>query len=242
MSITVYIDGKVFSREQVDAWERQRISAVMKIFGQQAKSEDLDVLRAKLVEIKQIIPYDQMVRRLRIGLALSSFSTGLMSALSFGKRRQCVIEMVVEGLSAKKASAGIEELMLQPTPENDAVNLSACPDHFVLRPLGDGGLEVIETTGGSPFPMQFFIDYDDEHGLSIPRDTSYPFQSVGIARLKNGTAVGGVRHQFRDDVGGLRARLAVDFPGLAPSYFIREHQKHLACEFSGWFRWLMTSH
>lgn len=47
--------------------------------------------------------------------------------------------------------------MLEQSRENNQVNLSACPDHYVLRPFGENELEVIETTGNSPFPVQFLL-------------------------------------------------------------------------------------
>lgn len=43
-----------------------------------------------------------------------------------------------------------------------------------------------------------------------------------------------VRHQFRDRDGGMEALLTVQFPGVFPARLIREHQWHLATEFSNW--------
>lgn len=65
--------------------------------------------------------------------------------------------MVVEGLTAEQVSAGLDKLMFGQNKEYDFINLLACPDHYALRPLGDSRLEVIETTGGSPFPIQFLL-------------------------------------------------------------------------------------
>lgn len=86
----------------------------------------------------------------------------------------------------------------------------------------------------------FFITYNDETGLVTARDTSYPYQSVGIARLKNGTVIGGIRHQFRDTEEGLEVRAVVEFPAMCPTYIVRDHQKHLAVEWSSWIEYAIS--
>lgn len=121
---------------------------------------------------------------------------------------------------------------------NNQVNLSACPDHYVLRPFGQNELEVIETTGNSPFPVRFFIVFGDETGLKTPRDKSYQYQSTGVARMKDGTTIGGVRHQFKNTDTGIEVSLVVEFPALCPNSLIKSHQMHLACEFSYWLQWI----
>jgi len=137
-------------------------------------------------------------------------------------------------LTAQGIFDGLNDLMLRDAADNDAVNLAACPDHYLLEPNGDT-LEVIETTGGSPFASQFFLRYGDEAGLIAAADPSFSHQSFGTARLKDGTAIGGVRHQFRDANGEVHARLMVEFPYATPTFMIRQHQIHLACEFLYWF-------
>lgn len=236
----VFIDGYPVPQHRVDEWERRRIAVVAGTLGAPLDSgnADLDALSRQLAAHKQALGYDAMLSRLGARLKLSAGSARLMDALSFGRRRVSATDVVVEGMSAGETVQGIEALMLEPTEEHEIVNLGACPDHYALRPLGSGRLEVIETTGGSPFPIQFFIEYGSEVGLTVPRDTTYPYQSAGVARLGNGIVIGGVRHQFRDEGSGFRARLAVEFPLIAPGYFIRQHQLHLACEFTRWFRWL----
>jgi hypothetical protein len=123
--------------------------------------------------------------------------------------------------------------MTSDTAANRRVNLSVCPDHYLLEPRDDV-LEVIETTGGAPFSAQFFLRFNDETGLKTPRDASYPHQSAGTARLADGTVIGGVRHQFRDEGSGALMRLMVEFPQLTLNSMIQEHQWHLACEFTSW--------
>lgn len=84
---------------------------------------------------------------------------------------------------------------------------------------------------------KLFITFNDETGLQTPRDNSFPYQSVGIAKLKDGTIIGSVRHQFRDTETGIEARTVVEFPAICPKTILREHQKHLASEWSGWIQW-----
>jgi hypothetical protein len=66
-------------------------------------------------------------------------------------RRLLGLELRVAGCSAKRISEVIDDLMLNDTQANRQSNLLACPDHYLLQARGDA-LEVIETTGGSPFP------------------------------------------------------------------------------------------
>jgi len=236
------MNNSLVPKSNIDAWERKRLAAVLRKFNKNSANDEADLLslRKRLVETKLGFAYDEILNLLRVELAVSSALAKLMNAVSLGKRKACITEIIVEGITATEVADGLEALMLESSPSHDMVNLSACPDHYVLRPLGKNRLEVIETTGGSPFPIQFFIDYGDEAGLTIPRDSSYPCQSVGVARLRDGTTIGGVRHQLRDQGNGFRARLAVEFPVMAPAYFIRQHQFHLACEFSHWFQWLLA--
>ncbi|WP_280259454.1 hypothetical protein [Nocardia abscessus] len=75
-------------------------------------------------------------------------------------------------------------------------------------------------------------------GLALtfdPSDPTYPISVTGTATLADGTVIGGVRHQFRDEPGGgFRSRLAVAFPAAVPGLYIAEHQWHLACGSGNW--------
>ena len=126
--------------------------------------------------------------------------------------------------------------MLEKTNVHKRVNLGTCPDHYAMQPHGSK-LEVIETAGNSPLPTQFFLKLDCEAEIEEPRDASYPFQTVGAASLANGCNIGGIRHQFRDTEKGLEARFCVEFPRLCPDSLIKEHQLHLAAEWSRWITW-----
>jgi hypothetical protein len=57
---------------------------------------------------------------------------------------------------------------------------------------------------------------------------------AGTARLGDGTLIGGIRHQFRDDGDGVRALLTVELPWLIGPIAPTADRWHLACEFSAW--------
>ena len=61
--------------------------------------------------------------------------------------------------------------------------------------------------------------------------------TVDIARIKDGAIIGGVRHQFKDTETGIEAKTLVEFPAICPRIILKEHQKHLAAEWSGWIQW-----
>lgn len=81
---------------------------------------------------------------------------------------------------------------------------------------------------------RFFIALDSAEGLITPPDPSYPIQMAGCARLADGTLIGGIRHQFRDEPEGARILLTVEFPWLMGPYGPAAHRWHLASEFANW--------
>ncbi len=78
------------------------------------------------------------------------------------------------------------------------------------------------------------VDYDDTGTLVAQPSPIFPHQVAGVARLEDGLAIGGVRHQFRKDGDGFRALLTVEFPARVPGNMIAQHCWHLAVEFSNW--------
>lgn len=249
MNIAVYIEGKAVSSQQIERWERKRMAVVTRLLRAKLDQSALSPLansrdggqqpnpasiRVAIAQAKTGVSPHQIRSMLKNRMALSAALAKLFNFVSWGKRKPCVIEMWVEGCSAEQIVERLDGLFLTSSPQNRELCLAACPDHYLLEPYGENRQEVIETTGGSPLPLQFFITYGEEKNLSIPRDPAYALQAAGVARLKDGTVIGGVRHQFRNEGAGFRARLAVEFPWVTPRYFIREHQMHLACEFSNW--------
>jgi len=189
-----------------------------------------------LNEEKAQMSYDEIICDLKGKLAIGKIGMKLAVLFSFGKRRMAVTHIYATGIHTEVLGKIIDDLMLNPTEKNRRANLSVCPDHYVLNPHDDT-LEVIETTGNCPVPTQFFITFNDETGLQTPRSEDYPYQSVGIAKLRDGTVIGGVRHQFKNTEDGIEGILTVEFPWLCPASITREHQKHLAAEWSGWIEW-----
>ncbi|MCA0214902.1 MAG: hypothetical protein LCH79_17230 [Proteobacteria bacterium] len=242
-NLEVTIDGVLIAPSEIEKWERQRAKAVLaklrrmlKIAApDQHEPNDLAWQRSELVRLKDLMGRDGLRTALAGEMRMSAWMTKLVIRLSGSRRKPCVVEVKVPRCSAQQVSEGIDSLMYDDAPANRHANLAACPDHYLLEPRGME-LEVIETTGGSLSPAQFFMRFGDDSGIMTPRDASYPYQSAGTARLADGTTIGGVRHQIRDAEGGAHVRLMVEFPRLTPGFMIRQHQWHLACEFSNWLR------
>lgn len=242
-SLEVRIDGVVVTPTQIENWERRRVQAVLAKLRRALKVQasahgdpgDLLSQREELLRLKEQLGRSGLREALRGSLRMACFATKLMVRLSGSRRKQCVVEMRVAHCSAQQLSQGIDDLMAKDTAANRRINLLVCPDHYVLEPRANV-LEVIETTGGSPFPAQFFMKFDDDSGVKTPRDAVFPYQSTGTARLSDGMVIGGVRHQFRDEGNGALIRLMVEFPQPTLQHMIREHQWHLACEFTHWVR------
>lgn len=237
MKIT--IDGKVIPMTQAEKWKAKRIPKVLRTLKQKPFGiVNVEEAMKKLTDVKLRLSYEEMIGVLKPKLNLSAFVIRCAIALSGGKRKFAITNISLDGISAADISREIDVLMLEESPENNKVNLASCPDHYVVRATGNNALDVIETCGNSPLPFQFFIIYGDETGLQTPRDKAYQFQSAGVARLKNGKVMGGVRHQFKDTESGFEAKLVVEFPALCPTAIVKEHTMHLACEFSYWFQWI----
>lgn len=82
--------------------------------------------------------------------------------------------------------------------------------------------------------LALLLHDEQTDAVVTPADPSYPFRMAGTARLADGTVLGGIRHQFREEGGGTRALLAAGFPWLMPRASIAAHRWHVACEFSRW--------
>lgn len=247
-TLDIRIDGTSVTSAQVEDWETRRARVVLPKLRRMLKRkatalplpDDLASLRAELLRLKEECGRQGLRDGLSGGIGITGLVSKLTGFVSGGRRKQCVTEVRVPRCSAKRIFDTIDDLMRNDSQANRQSNLLACPDHYVLEPRGDT-LEVIETTGGAPFPARFFMRFEDESGVKTPRDPAFPYQSVGTARLMDGTVMGGVRHQMRDDGDGVLVRLMVEFPSAVPQHMIREHQWHLACEFSHWLREAMKA-
>lgn len=237
----IIINGDEFTQEQIDDWKKKRVKIVLKTLKKIIQmSENAEVLCEWLSNIKMKMSYDEIVAAIKVKLEIGRIGMKIAALVSRGKRRAAITTIYAEGITIEKLGKCIDALMLEDTQEHRQINLSAYPDHYALIPR-EGILEVIETAGNSPVPTQFFITFNEELGLQEPRDPAYPYQSVGIAKLKDGTIIGGVRHQFKNTQTGIEARLLVEFPIVCPKTMIRAHQKHLAVEWSNWVKWAMNN-
>ena len=239
-NITVIIGDKQFNQRDMSLWMEKRVKKAYKIFGKSIDHNDtLFEMNMKLSDLKARLSDDEIRAILKKKLAISRIMMKMACLFSGGRRRTARTTVLARGITAEKFCEDLDSLMMISTDENRRVNLSVYPEHYVLSPGKYGALEVIETTGNAPFPSQFFITFNDETGLKEERNISYTHQSVGVARLNDGTIIGGVRHQFRNTEEGIECRLAVEFPALSPKSIIRSHQKHLAVEFTNWMNWII---
>lgn len=237
----IIINGKEFTKTEMDSWKRKRINKVLRNLKKTLPmTKGTDELCEQLTSLKLKMSYEEIVSLMKTKLAIGELGMKFATALSGNKRRAAITTILANGITAEKFSNIIDSLMLEDTEEYRKVNLAACPDHYVLRTL-NGTLEIIETTGCTPVPTQFFITFNDDTGLKEPRNLNYPYQSTGVAKLKNGTIIGGVRHQFKDTKSGIEVRTLVEFPYLCPKVIIKEHQKHLAVEWSNWIEWAIKN-
>jgi hypothetical protein len=174
----------------------------------------------------------ELERRFALGIKLSAPSSRLLTGLSRGRRRLCVVE-----LSGAEGSAEAMPRFYKRAMEagDEAALLAACPDHYVLSKLDGGGEQVIEATGGSPIASRILLSDADASMLTTEADPAFPVQWVAVGRAAPGhPAAGAIRHQFRDFADGFRVRLTGEFPLAMPGHLINAHRWHLACEFSNW--------
>lgn len=234
--IEVRIDGKPFSKESITEWEQNKTEKTVRFLKKRIPMNREICNADELADWKASLPEETMRKAIAKLNALCAWITGIAVRLSNGKRKISIAEIDIDFADAKTIYNLFMETMIQNTPENLRCNLRANPEHFVLKGIDEHTQEVIEISGGIPFPEQFFIRYGDEEGLVSKAEADYPYQASGVAFLKNGMKIGGVRHQMKDNENGCRIKLMVEFPSIMPDANIRAHQYHLACEFYNWFR------
>ncbi len=231
LTVDTVIAGRVVSRDEVLAWEARRLPKAARKIGLPVPAGDLARQRAVFTDAKLGLGADEIRRRLASDIRAAGIVAQGSTHLSFGRRAMSVCELHVTGGSA---AAFVEWFTHAGRDDYAHSMIAANPDHFLIDTAPDGRQEVIETTGGSPLATQFFVDYDDTSPLVTPRDAAYPVEAAGVARTSAGLAIGGVRHEFRDEAGGFHARLCVEFPWLTAPYMVAQHRWHLACEFGNW--------
>ncbi len=241
-NIKVLINGKQFTKRDMNVWKKSRLKKAYKALHIKIpRNVTLSEMSKKLTESKVQLSDDEIRMILRKKLLFSRYVMKIASKLSGKKRRVSRTTIMAKGITVEKFSQVLDSLMVEATTKNRKVNLSVYPEHYVLAPDECGVLEVIETTGNAPVPVQFFITFGDENGLTEPKNPKFTHQSAGVAKLEDGTIIGGVRHQFRNTSAGIECRLAVEFPALCPKTIVKAHQKHLAVEFTNWLIWIIKN-
>ncbi|WP_207666103.1 MULTISPECIES: hypothetical protein [Clostridia] len=242
VNIKVLINRKQFTQQDMEVWKKQRIKKAYKTLHIKIPQKaSISEMSDKLTKWKVQLSDDEIRKILRKKLFFSKYVMKIAGRLSGKKRRVARTTILAKGISVDKFSKLLDLLMVEAAKEHRKVNLSVYPEHYVLTPDKNGVLEVIETTGNAPVPVQFFITFGDESGLSEPKNPKFTYQSAGVAKLDDGTIIGGVRHQFRDTPAGIECRLAVEFPVLCPPIIVNSHQKHLAVEFTNWLIWIIKN-
>jgi hypothetical protein len=231
--ITAVIGDTEVSRAAVLEWEGRRAAAVFKKLGMWTPPADVAARREALVARKLELGHAAIERRLARQMAAAARSSRVMTALSRGGRKLCVVELRGSGGSAEAMPAFYKAAM---DAGDEAPLLAASPDHWMLHKRGDGIQQVVETTGGSPLASRIFLDENEVGPIETPADPSFPVQWVAIGRARlGGPPSGALRHQFRDEPGGaFTARLTIEFPRITPGRLVAAHRWHLACEFSNW--------
>lgn len=225
------INGEIVDRAAIRAWEDRRIRAVRRTLKLPRSSAPREQQRREILERKLTLGHDGLRDMIGRAVRLSERITRVTVALSRGKRRFSVCEIDVPTGSAARFARWFED---RNALNDERAMLDACPDHYIIARDTEGRQLVVETTGGSPLPGEFTVDYTDVASLQTKADPSCPYQVAGVARMRDGLAIGGVRHQFRQEGDGFRALLTVEFPARVPRRMIAEHRWHLAVEFANW--------
>ena len=192
--ITAQLHGETIVRDRVLEWKDRRITAAARKLGVQAPSSgDVATRREALLQAKLGLGSDQISARLKNNTRLAACGAGG----SKGEQATATLRHRYSG-RRRYRQRFVEAFEGWSDTSDEEAMLRACPDHFVIRTRTDGRQEVLETTGGSPLPSLFLIDYDDVSSLVTHADPQFPYQIAGVARTSDGVAIGGVRHQFRD--------------------------------------------
>jgi hypothetical protein len=227
--IVATIAGHSVDRDQVLKWEDRRLRKVMRRLDTGTAAQGIAARRAALADHKLNLGHQRIESLMRQQLRLTVPGLGVLARLSAGRRQFSTIELRVNAGSAEDFVAWWGDYVVTST---EGPLLAICPDHWIIRPGPNGGQEVVETTGGSPLASQLFIDYHDVGSLQSTRDRRYDHQLAAAARHRDGTPIGGLRHQLRNTPTGFEMSLTAEFPALTPPHLVSGHRWHLACEFS----------
>ena len=231
----IIIGGKEIMEQQILQWEQERV-VIGKRFLEKKLKAPVPVTNAEeLAQFKNNLSDEQMRSCLQSTLKRTTAMTNAFTKLAGTKRKISITEIYLDFCNAVQLHEMYDDMMLNNTSENRFSCLRANPDHYLLKGLDATDQEVIEFTGGLPFPIQFTIRYGDFNGLVSKQESAYPVQAAGASYLNNGFCIGAVRHQIADTEDGCKVKLSVEFPALLPKKNIEAHERHLAIEFYNWF-------
>lgn len=227
--IKTTIGRRVLSRNNILTWEARRVTKMMRKLGIEAPDSDLAVRRIEIAQRKLQLGHERIEDLLRRQLRISTPGAGALARLSAGRRTLSTIDIAVTTGSAETFTQWWNE---HTVTCDEPPLLAICPDHWIIRSGPNGWQEVIETTGGSPLASRLFIDYQDTNALQSTPNPAFPHQITAVARLRDGTPIGGLRHQIRNTATGFQMKCTAEFPAIALPSMIAGHRWHLACEFS----------
>ena len=171
-TIRAVIDGTEVDRPTVEAWERRRLPKAAARIGLPRPDGDLATARLAFADAKIDLGHDEVRRRLRRVLPAADVVGRATASAARGGRRTSVCDLYVAG---GDAASFVEWFGDDDRPDYERSMLAGHPDHFLIATAPDGRQEVIETTGGSPLPTRFFVDYED-HSSRTPHDPEFPFR------------------------------------------------------------------
>jgi hypothetical protein len=229
--IVATFDGQQADRAAVQAWENNRAQIVMQKMGLPDQGLTLPQRRAALLAHKLAMGHAAIRSYLSLQLFASGLLTLILSLISGKKRAFCVVELAVSEGSAEQFKTWFENRV---PLDDQASMLNGNPDHYIIDTSSAGHQVVVETLGGAPFASEIVISYGDTSGLVTPADPAFPLQIFGTAYNAGGRAVGGVRHQLRQDGAGFVALITAELPAATFGSIVKGNCWHLACEFSNW--------
>ncbi|MFE5896925.1 hypothetical protein ACFQ67_05825 [Streptomyces sp. NPDC056488] len=247
LELTTSINGRTVTRAAVLQWEARRLQVAAERLNHNlpaglstelgsllgASTPDIQNVardRERLADVKLHMGQAEIRDRFAPDLAVTGPMTVLAAAVN-----EWSISATQISSSLGTARGFLNWFDARISHDDERAMLVANPDHYIIDSPRPGIQEVIEVTGGGMLATRFLVDYTDTARVPIAEDPLFPVRTSGWARTPDGTRIGAVRHQFRDNPqGGFTAKLGVAFPATLPPWMFTEHQWHLACEFSNW--------
>lgn len=248
-SITVTIDGRTLTQDDIHAIEFERIKHVFR---------DMSALGAQLhdatgadmtLEQALALPF----AKAKEALVVTKVRLGREGILNLYKDRLAQSDemwhrIAAETVKGRNMQPAYVEVDVDGVTIGDFIAYNRAlnkngdttapfyihPEHFVFE-AKDGGQYVMETVGEYQEPtFQFLylgpnptkpVEEDADTTISIAGDTAWLVSDHTYLPIM------GI-HQFKAKKGGMRAKLGIFFPENAPIEMVNGHKEHLAVEFS----------